>query len=111
MGRIGGYIVLFSVMAAAIQSLSPLPLSINSILMSLLEITTGLGQIKNCVWPELLKGILINCLCAFGGLSSLMQVSGMLKDSGLPVSVCYKAKLLQAVITGLITALFLFLVL
>lgn len=109
--RIGGYIVLFSVLAAGIQKLSLLPVTGNSILVSLLEITTGLGQIENCRFTPAAKGILIVSLCSFGGCSSLMQVSGVLKDSGLPVGVCFLAKMAQALLTAAVAALFLFLVL
>lgn len=109
--RIGGYIILFSVLAAGLQSILHISVTVNSILVSLLEITTGLGQIESCSFSPALKGTIINSLCAFGGLSSLMQVCGVLNGTELPVRVCFIAKAGQAVLTGLMTGLFFFLVL
>ena len=104
--RIGGYILLFSVLAAVLQRLIHLSAVESGILVALLEITTGIGQLKVCTMPALLKGIVINSLCAFGGMSSLMQVTSMLKGTELPVHLCFIAKASQAVLTGLLTGLF-----
>lgn len=107
--RIGGYILLFSVLAAVLQRLIRLSAIHSGVLVALLEITTGIGQLKLCTMPALLKGIVINSLCAFGGMSSLMQVLSMLKGTGLPVRLCFIAKISQAILTGLLTgSLFLF---
>lgn len=109
--RIGGYIILFSVLAAGLQYFLHMSAVADSILVSLLEITTGLGQIENCNLSPALKSVIINSLCAFGGFSSLMQVCGVLRGTDLPVRVCFIAKAGQAMLTGLLTGLFLFLVL
>lgn len=109
--RIGGYILLFSVLAAIVQVIAPFPQTVKGILVSVFEITTGMGQIKVCYMAPAVKCILINSLCAFGGLSSLMQVCGMLNDTGLPVRICIMAKLGQGALTALITGLLFFFVL
>ena len=109
--RIGGYIILFSVLAAGLEHILRISETGSSILVSLLEITTGLEQIESCSLSTLQKGILINSLCAFGGLSSLMQVSGVLKGTELPVRICFIAKAGQAALTALMTGLLFFFVL
>ena len=109
--RIGGYILLFSVLAAIVQGIAPFSQTVRSILVSVFEITTGLGQLQACRLNAVVKSILFNSLCAFGGLSSLMQVCGMLRETGLPVRVCIMAKLGQGALTALITGLLFFFVL
>lgn len=109
--RVGGYMILFSVLAAGLKKNLQISETGNSILVSLLEITTGLEQMASCPLSPLLKGILINSLCAFGGLSSLMQVLGALKGTELPVRICFIAKAGQAILTALMTGLLLFFVL
>ena len=109
--RIGGNILLFSVLAAIVQGIAPFSQTVRSILVSVFEITTGLGQLQACRLNAVVKSILFNSLCAFGGLSSLMQVCGMLRETGLPVRVCIMAKLGQGALTALITGLLFFFVL
>lgn len=109
--RIGGYIILFSVLAAILQQLPCFSEMQKSIFVSVIEITTGLEQLKTISLMPKLKGILFNSLCAFGGMSSLMQVCGVLKGSGLPVYLCFAAKACQAVLTCLVTGLLFFFVL
>lgn len=109
--RIGGYILLFSVLAAIVQVIAPFSQTLRSILVSVFEITTGIEQLKVCHLAPAVKSILINSLCAFGGLSSLMQVCGMLNETGLPVRICVMAKLGQGALIAMITGSLFFFVL
>lgn len=109
--RIGGYIILFSVLAAVSSHCLPMPPVIAGSCISLIEITSGLEQLNACTLSPILRPVLTNTLCAFGGVSSLLQVCGVLKGTDLPVQICFIAKAGQALLTGLFTGLFLFFVL
>lgn len=110
--HIGGYIVLFSVLADGFRYLSPLPSKANCIVLGSVEISTGLQPLYTLTLSPLIKAVLVNCLCAFGGLCGLMQVRSVLTGSTLPMRVYATAKVAQAVITAVCTAvLFLFFVL
>lgn len=110
--RLGGYIILFSVIASGFRYLSPLPTKANCIVLCTVEITTGIQQLQSNLWPLLPKAVLLNSLCAFGGLCGMMQVQSVLRGSTLPLSVYIAAKLVQALLTAICTAvLFLFFVL
>ena len=110
--RLGGYIILFSVIASGFRYLSPLPTKANCIVLCTVEITTGIQQLQSNLWPLLPKAVLLNSLCAFGGLCGMMQVQSVLRGSTLQLSVYIAAKLIQALLTAICTAvLFLFFVL
>ncbi len=110
--HLGGYIILFSVIASGFRYLSPLPTKANCIALCTVEITTGIQQLQSNLWPLLPKAVLLNSLCAFGGLCGMMQVQSVLRGSTLPLSVYIAAKLVQALLTAICTAvLFLFFVL
>lgn len=109
---LGGYVILFSVVAGGFRYLSPLPSKADSIILGLIEITTGLEQLYDHVLPPLCKAILSNSLCAFGGICGLLQVNSVITDSFLPLSTYIAAKLAQTIFTAVCTAvLFLFFVL
>lgn len=110
--RLGGYIILFSVIASGFRYLSPLPTKANCIVLCIVEITTGIQKLQSNLWPLLPKAVLLNSFCALGGLCGMMQVQSVLRSSTLPLSVCITAKLVQALLTAVCTAvLFLFFVL
>lgn len=110
--HIGGYVVLFSVLADGFRYLSPLPSKANCIVLGSVEISTGLQPLYTLTLSPLIKAVLVNCLCAFGGLCGLIQVRSVLRGSTLPMHVYATAKVAQAVITAVCTAiLFLFFVL
>lgn len=108
---LGGYVILFSVVAGGFRYLSPLPSKADCILLSLIEITTGLEQLYAHALPPLYKAIFSNSLCAFGGICGLLQVNSVISDSSLSLSTYIAAKLAQTMLTAVCTAvLFLFFV-
>ena len=78
MVRIGGYILAFSILAAYIRRLSPLPTPWNACLLGVTEITTGVHAIKLSLTGPALAGALAFC-ASFGGLSGVFQTKSVLE--------------------------------
>lgn len=83
--KIGGYIVIFSILAMMIQSLPVLPPVFQIPLCGLLEITTGNAMICGAGIPHNVKIILCLAITAFGGLSAAAQTNSVLRNTGLSI--------------------------
>lgn len=102
--RLGGYIMLFSMIASLLQKL-PVPRVVTLILTGRVEITNGLPcfRIRVCrvrsvwCWPWVYTG--------FGGLSGIAQTSSMIRDTPLSIKHYCIAKLLLAACCGLLACL------
>lgn len=82
--KIGGYIMLFSILSAFIQKL-PLPGKIlPALLISAAEMTTGIDYASSHLNP-LSKAVFICAAGAFGGLSGAVQVKSVTKNAGLSI--------------------------
>ncbi len=81
---IGGYIMLFSILAAWIGELSFLPASLRALLAGGAEITTGVSSLchtfpaSKCLLP-------VTGAVAFGGFSGIFQTRSVIRDSGLSI--------------------------
>lgn len=81
---IGGYIMLFSILAAWIQKLPLLPAIPRAFLTGMAEITTGINCL--CTWlPPAHTRLPVICATAFGGFSGIFQTKSVIKDSGLSI--------------------------
>lgn len=98
--RVGGYIILFSILAGAWQQIRLFPVPFRAVLTGLLEITTGAGQIMQTPLPEQWRMILLTGCTAFGGLSSVAQSASVLDETGLSIRSYLGAKMRQAVIAS-----------
>ena len=89
--RIGGYIVLFSILTSMIQHL-PLPELLKIILTGLTEITNGIHYLTYTDLSKEYRYILAMAFTAFGGISGLAQTSSMVKDTKLSMKkyICFK---------------------
>lgn len=95
--RLGGYIMLFSMLSSILPKL-PLPEVFGICLTGITEITNGIALIGNSELSSGLRYILAMAFTAFGGLSGLAQTSAMVKDTGLSVkNYCIQKLLLGAV--------------
>lgn len=94
MVKIGGYMMLFSILEAWIQKLSFPGPSPQSVLMGFVEMTTGSRQIAAC-WPLSRAAAFCCGVTAFGGLSGFAQTANVLKGSGLSAGRYFLWKLLQ----------------
>ena len=86
MVKIGGYIMLFSILAQWIQTLPLLSLSSRALLTGMAEITTGIHSLCTSL-PAAHTALPVICATAFGGLSGIFQTKSVIKDSGL--SICH----------------------
>ena len=107
--RLGGYIILFSILAGIVLQL-PAPLRTAAPFLSgLTEITTGIHTISGTTLPLQVKFTAIVCCTAFGGFSTVAQTSCMLNGTGLSIFTYLKGKLVNATVAGLL-CLFVFVV-
>lgn len=83
--KIGGYVMLFSILARMIQSIPALPSVCQIPLCGLLEITTGNAMICSSGIPHHAKIILCLAFTAFGGLSAAAQTNSVLRNTGLSI--------------------------
>lgn len=104
--RVGGYMVLFSVLAALLTKL-PLPTFSLSCISSVLEVTTGSAALSSVALPSTLLVSLTAAFVTFGGLSTAAQTKSVLTGTELPLAHYLLTKALAA----LFTALLLFLIL
>lgn len=107
--RLGGYIILFSILAGIVLQL-PAPLRTAAPFLSgLTEITTGIHTISGTTLPLQVKFTAIVCCTAFGGFSTVAQTNCMLNGTGLSIFTYLKGKLVNAAVAGLL-CLFVFVV-
>ena len=100
--RLGGYIILFSILAGIVLQL-PAPLRTAAPFLSgLTEITTGIHTISGTTLPLQVKFTAIVCCTAFGGFSTVAQTSCMLNGTGLSIFTYLKGKLVNATVAGLL---------
>ncbi len=100
---IGGYVIIFSLLANVILSL-PFNKNISTILSGICEITTGINLItsKTCTLNYELKCIFSSAICGFGGMSALIQTYSGIKESGLSLKKYLFQRILCALLSGLI---------
>ncbi len=104
--KVGGYIVLFSILANVILSLlpnAPLP---GLVSVGILEITNGINAIGTSTLNYATKIALILVITAFGGFSSIAQTKSVIDRSGLSIIKYTLYKAIAAGITLLLAILF-----
>lgn len=104
MVKIGGYMMLFSIAEAYLQKLPMLPTWAKSLLMGIIEMTTGSRHMAAGIelpWSLALCG----AVTAFGGLSGLAQTAHVLQGSGLSVGRYVLWKSLQGILAGILILL------
>jgi len=106
--RIGGYVILFSILAQILKELGGKVGIIKAVGMSLLEITTGISQLCSLNIGNNAKIVLVAALASFGGLSGIAQTKSVLQDSRLSISSYIAIKLLNALIAGIFSLIYVF---
>lgn len=102
--KVGGYIILFSILAGLLEHLIPCTEISKAMMVSLLEITTGAERIAVCSLPEGWKEILLVGASAFGGLSSVAQTASVLGETDLSIGRYVFAKMRQAFLAAVYLA-------
>ncbi len=103
--KVGGYIILFSILTELLGNMMKLPLALKIVGSSVLEITTGCRELAEASLTEYIRYILVSASCAFGGFSSIAQTSSVIMGTDLSVTKYIKVKVRQAVIAAGIAAI------
>lgn len=100
--KLGGYMILASILASAIMIL-PIPLrEVKLFLVSITEITTGIQVISDTVESFLIRYLDTLCLTSLGGLSILLQTAGMIRPAGLSLKYYLAGKIIQSLFTAIL---------
>ena len=106
MTKLGGYILLFSVLSAAVGHFWFLPATGKYIFLSALEITTGLHSLQTADISYSFRVFLAFCMSAFGGFCIMAQTKSVLGKE-LSFHQYASAKCMNAAITAILTLIFL----
>lgn len=98
MVKIGGYIMLYSILAAFIASVSCFPSGLKPLLIGLIEMTTGIETISRSM-TGIPAAAAIAAAAAFGGLSGVSQTNTVIKNAGLSIRHYVLWKLIHASLT------------
>lgn len=104
--KIGGYIILFSILAEIIKTIGPSSSYFKALAMGFLEITTGVDQICKIRIDSNVKIVLVSVVTAFGGLSGLAQTKSVLGESRLSIKSYFTVKLLSTCVALLLSILY-----
>ena len=102
--RVGGYIILFSVLANLLTKL-PLPPVFLACTGALLEITTGCTSLATLALPPHILIAMITSFVTFGGFSTAAQTKSVLAGTKFPFAHYLLTKAVAGLIAGLLTIL------
>ena len=97
--KVGGYIILFSILSSYIQSLPIKNEILKCIIAGTLEITTGIDSIGKAGFSMDLKKLLVCAITAFGGISCLAQTNSIIHRSGFSIKKYIYHKLIITLLT------------
>ena len=106
MAKLGGYILLFSILSAAVSHFWFLPETGKYVFLGMLEITTGLHGLLLSGFPYPLRMLLSLCMSAFGGICIMAQTKSVLGKE-LSLHLYASAKCMNTAITAVLTLIFL----
>lgn len=104
--RLGGYLLLFSLLNAALTHFWPFSRNMLYLLSGAMELTTGLHSFSQSSLPLGQKYVYSMAMTAFGGICVMAQTRSCL-DPALSMKTYLPAKLLNAVLTAGFALLFL----
>ena len=99
--RIGGYIILFSILASCFLQL-PISCHLKIGCIGFTELTNGIDFLSSTNLTPESQYPLAMIFTAFGGLSGIAQTSAMIKDTGLSMKKYLYWKLVLCIITGIL---------
>ena len=99
--KVGGYIILFSILAGIVQQMCPFAPEYKAGIVSALEITTGAVLLSSTI-PGISGQVLLAAFCAFGGLSSVAQTASVISETDLSTGKYVIAKIRQGIIAGIL---------
>lgn len=105
--KVGLYMMLFSILIRLSVTLLPGHGLMKTLLLSSLEITTGLTLLAKLNVPIAFRYILLMSETSFGGFCAVFQTASMIHESGLKILPYVAEKLITAAATSLLTCLYL----
>jgi hypothetical protein len=98
--KIGGYIMIFSMISSLI-CIIPISEISRAVLVGFIEITNGIHYIADSGLPKItIYALSITCT-SFGGLSGIAQTNSMLSGTALSMSDYVKGKVIISILTGI----------
>ncbi len=107
--KVGGYIMLFSILIALIEYIPYHSVLITSIILPSLEITTGIKILCSAPIRPNTQIAFVLALTAFGGWCSVAQTKSMIHGTGLSILPYIIEKLITALVTSLFASIYLLL--
>lgn len=77
--KIGGYLIIFSIISTLLIKIPFIPLIIKTFLISTTEITSGTYYINKLPLKTIYKLFLCSLVCISGGLSTYFQINSVIK--------------------------------
>lgn len=106
--KLGGYIILFSILSTFFIYFLDVNESIKAAIIGFTEITNGIAYTGSSSYISQNTGILIICvMTSFGGLSSLAQTQSIIKDSGLSIFLYFISKLINGIFAFVLASIIL----
>lgn len=104
--KIGGYIILFSILVSLFQLLPIQSAFFQNILLPMLEITNGIPMLAKSALSDTQKYVLILSLTSFGGWCSIAQTKSIIQHCDLPIIPYILEKLATALVTSFLAFLY-----
>lgn len=104
--RLGGYVLLFNLLAAMIEKILPSGSGIGSLIAAVAELSSGAAKIAQLPWDFSLRYSIILAATAFGGFSCVLQTHSMIRKTGLSIRMYLAAKVLNGALTFFLCWLF-----
>ncbi len=101
MVKIGGYIMLFSILARFISQISLLPSPVQAVLLGVVEITTGIQAIAH-TFSGSAQGLFLCFATVLGGICGLFQTKSVLTAPALSLGHYILWKLLHALLSAVV---------
>ena len=106
--KIGGYIIIFCVILFSLKQLPVEHFLWSSILLPLLELTNGVRMLSAQTLSFSTQYVLLMALTSFGGLCAAFQTKCMIQKAGLSFLQYIKEKLITAMVTSLLSLIFIY---
>ena len=101
--KLGGYIILFSILSAFIINLEFLDLKLKTLLLAITEITTGSQFISTAsLYNATLKNAMLCACISFGGLSGIFQTKSVISDTSLNLLFYIGSKFFISLLSALL---------
>ncbi len=103
--KIGGYIMIFSILASCFTKL-PIPNLLKLCCIGVTELTNGIHILSKTALTKESQYILAIIFTAFGGFSGIAQTSAMIKDTSLSMKKYCFWKIVLAFLSGILAVIF-----